>query len=129
MTSPDVGVPVPVLLETLRLRVESTSLRKTAAEAGLSPNAVRNLNQGAKPHPATVQKLRDWFKRLNETRDAGLSEEVAEAALTLLIQALPDDSQRRATEAVLSVLEAHYLREGMVLPSGLLKLREKLDAG
>lgn len=129
MTPSDPGVPVPILLEALRLRVRSSSLRKAAAEAGLSPNAIRSLIRGAKPHPSTVRKLREWFDQLNEVGDAGLSLEAAEAALILLVQALPDDSQRRALNAVLSTLEAQYLREDIRLPSGLEKLREKIDAG
>lgn len=129
MTSPELGVPLPVLLETLRLRVESTSLRRTATEARLSPNAVRNLIHGAKPHPGTVQKLRDWFTRLNSTQDTGMGEEVAEAALTLVLQALPDEARERALDAVLSTLEAQYLREETALPRGLARLREKLGEG
>jgi transcriptional regulator with XRE-family HTH domain len=129
MTSPGLSVPVPVLLETLRIRVESTSLRKTANEAGLSPNAVRNLLHGARPHPATVQKLRDWFRHLNQATDKGLSLETAEAALNLLVQALPDSSKLHAAAAVLQALEAQYRREETALPASLFKLREKLEGG
>jgi hypothetical protein len=66
MVSPERAVPVVVLRDAVRLRVEGSTLRAVAAEVGLSFSGLRSFLAGTKPHPRTLEKLHAWFERLSE---------------------------------------------------------------
>jgi transcriptional regulator with XRE-family HTH domain len=66
MVSTERAVPVAVLRDAVRLRVEGSSLRQVADEAGLSFSGLRSFLEGSKPQPRTLQKLQEWFGRQSE---------------------------------------------------------------
>ncbi|HEX6369069.1 MAG TPA: hypothetical protein VF006_09050 [Longimicrobium sp.] len=59
-------VPVAVLRDAVRLRVEGSSLRQVAGETDLSFSGLRSFLEGSKPQPRTLQKLQKWFERQGE---------------------------------------------------------------
>jgi transcriptional regulator with XRE-family HTH domain len=66
MVSAERAVPVTVLRDAVRLRVEGSTLRAVAAEVGLSFSGLRSFLAGTKPHPRTLEKLQAWFEGLSE---------------------------------------------------------------
>lgn len=113
-------VRVEVLRDAVRRAVAASSSHQVAKAVGLSAPAVRNFMAGAEPHPANHRKLTAWYVR--QAADAHeLDEDTAHAALSLLLEAVPElhrgDGMRRVLEAV---REAHEV-SGAPLPSWLVR--------
>ncbi|HEX9939764.1 MAG TPA: hypothetical protein VGB15_21695, partial [Longimicrobium sp.] len=51
------------LRETVRLRVEATSLRAVARQVGMSPSGLEKFLAGGTPYAGSRQKLQDWWER------------------------------------------------------------------
>lgn len=118
MAPPDSVVPVQFIVEAVRQRVAETSLRKTAAEVGMSPNGLRGVLNGTLPHKHSLKKLTNWLRN----RDAATSipGEVAEAALAVLVCELPRDRRAHA-EADLRGRLAEHFKKARVEGPGWLK--------
>lgn len=106
MASPDSVAPVQFIVEAVRQRVAETSLRKTAAEVGMSPNGLRGVLNGALPHKSNLKKLTKWLR--NRDAVASLPDEVAEAALAVLVSELPRDRRAHAEADLRGRLAEHF---------------------
>lgn len=98
-------VPVPLLREALRARVESSSLRKSAREVGLSPNGLRGILEGADPYPTNHRKLSEWFRGLRSEAERGRAI-LVQAALNVLVDELPENERERKAVELLTVLRS-----------------------
>jgi hypothetical protein len=91
MVSTERAVPIPVLRDAVRRRVEGSNLREVAVEVGLSFSGLRSFLAGSKPHPKTLRKLREWFERQSEDDQLTF---FLEGAFFDLIQEFPDEVWR-----------------------------------
>lgn len=115
MTGPTPRVPIAVLRETARLRVQAKSLRKAAKEIGLSPTGLQGFLDGSDPYAPTIQKLLEWYVQEEVRKAIQLSPETADAALTLLVRHLPEPQRASAIRHLLQTLAA----EGGAVPEWL----------
>ena len=106
MTGATPRVPISVLRETARLRVQAKSLRKAAKEIGLSPTGLQGFLDGSEPYAPTIQKLLEWYVQEEVRKAIQLSPETAEAALTLLVRHLPEPQRAAAIRHLLQTLAA-----------------------
>lgn len=120
------------ILAALSLRIEQTSLRRTAEEARLSPSGLRKVLAGSSVHPATVRKLESWAIRNRDRSGEGeLDRETAEAALRLLTETASSPRKRkRMVDAFLSMVEDDCREAGRPVPAWVEALRkDQEDAG
>ena len=101
MPSGSVGVPTYRLREAVAAEVDRTSIRKAAADVGISPMGLHRLLNGSEPQTRTRRKLEAWYVRRVAARSDELSIETASAALGVLMQDLaPADREDAFTRAV-----------------------------
>ena len=119
--------PKPVAVETLRYAaaraVDRTSLRRVAEQMEMAPSWLDGFIDGrTAPRSKTLRKLREGFIRESAAL-AEVSEETAAAGLTLLVEGLTAEADRRATAAELvEVLSRAYARPGP-LPQWIVALQ------
>jgi hypothetical protein len=113
MRSPPKPVPVETLRYAAARAVDRTSLRKVAEQIDMAPSWLDGFIDGrTAPRSKTLRKLREWFIRESAAL-AEVSEETAGAALTLLVEGLTAEADRRATIAeIAEVLARAYARHG-----------------
>jgi hypothetical protein len=119
MPSRDFGVPIEALRQAARERVEATSLRTAAAEIGMSFRGLEGFVKGSFPHPATVRKLTDWYVKRVASEESAVSPDVAQAALSILIQHLPAAGRSEAEEQVVQLLNGLTTAKELPLPRWL----------
>ena len=56
------GVPMGVLREAVRERVELTSIREVAREVGMAHTTLADFLKGTEPYGANRAKLRTWYE-------------------------------------------------------------------
>ncbi|HEU4455045.1 MAG TPA: hypothetical protein VFR81_18420 [Longimicrobium sp.] len=113
MRSPRELVSVETLRYAAERAVERTSLRKVAEEMEMAPSWLDGFIDGrTAPRSKTLRKLREWFLR-ESARLAEVSDENAAAALSLLVEGLMADADRRRTAAeIVEVIQRNYARHG-----------------
>lgn len=104
----------------LRFAIERTSLRRVAAQVGMSPTGLQEFVAGAKPYGKTREKVRAWFYR--ETESGNVAADDAAGALRRLVGTLPepDHGVRRLLDSV----EAAYVEAGMYTPDWVGRVRQ-----
>lgn len=106
MPSRSGAIPVEVLREALRQRVEETSLRVAADEVGMSFKGVGKFLAGTDPYSATIRKLTDWYLRRTVSQGEAPTLKTVQAALAVLVQHLPPAVQEDAIRRMLAALRA-----------------------
>lgn len=113
-------IPKSTAVEFLRdaaaTRVETTSLRGTAREMGLSPTGLKKFLLGTAPYSPTMKKLRKWYivyYTKDENTAAPLAQEAASAAVAVLVSDLSVQTRPVAVERVLDALSTAYTRGGI----------------
>jgi hypothetical protein len=120
MPSPDTAVPVELLLEAARQRVSQTSLRETAAEIGMEHSGLdKLLKRPQKPRPSTIRKLTEWYLRRAAAGELEVRPEVAQAALSVLVQHLPLARRSHALAHLTDVLHEITTQEKSQIPEWL----------
>jgi hypothetical protein len=107
------GVPIRLLRAAVEARVAATSRRQVAAEVGLSPRGLLKFLEGARPHPATRDKLENWYA--DYRRQAG-SEPTAAEALSVLLAGFPPGQRADAFQEARAFFHALYARNGLTPP-------------
>jgi len=107
------SLPVPMLRAAVERELAVVSLRRAAAEIGLSPNALRNFVRGAQPRATTRLRLEHWVAG----RPAAAPGPSLPAFVRLLEQVTPDLPPRDAsalgrdvTQLLLDVYRRRHLR-------------------
>lgn len=123
MVSSRSGVPLHVLREAARLRVEAIGLRPASREIGLSWSGLRTFLGGTRPHSATLHKLTEWYDRLLQAPEAQLPVETARVLLSLLVQHVPPTRRGRVADAIVGLLRQEAEETGTALPAWVDALR------
>ena len=90
----------------------------TASSIGMSAPGLRNFLEGGTPRRATFRKLSDWYVR--EAASAGdVSDETIEAALTLMLEGVPESGRADAARIVLDALRTAHQKHGAPVPGWL----------
>lgn len=99
---------MPRLREAAAAAVLESSRQRVAAEIGLSSRGLWKFLEGARPHPATVEKLESWF------RGRGYSEARERismvAALGVLLDRVRPTEREEALQEALAFFEGLYAR-------------------
>jgi hypothetical protein len=119
----DTAVPLHILRAAARRSALGYGLRKTARAVGLTAPGLDNFLKGCKPREDTLRKLTEWYFR-NGAQSVEVSPELAEAALSVLLDRLPaEEPQRGRTRSViLRKLARGYRAAGVEPPPWLADL-------
>ena len=123
MHPPERRIPVEGIREAARLAVEAGSLRSVARQVGMSPMGLRHFIDGRAPYASTLRKLNTWYVQHADGR-RDLSEAAARAALSVLLDAIPEPSRDQAAAALLDTLEQVHREYGARPPAWLARLRD-----
>lgn len=100
-------VPVGLLREAARRAVDASSSHQVAGQIGMSAPGLRKFIAGSDPHPATLKKLAEWYVR-HSVSTHQIDPDTVAAALTILVDGLPETEQASIRRTVLELLrEAH----------------------
>jgi transcriptional regulator with XRE-family HTH domain len=114
-------VPLERLRQAAQRAVDESSLRKVAIQVGLSPMGLSLFLRGnTEPFKPTVRKLVEWYVRDAASR-RGLDEATASAALSLLLDGMPEPEASATRERVLAALREGYTKSGETPPEWLTK--------
>lgn len=117
MPSSSPAVPVEILREAVRKRVEESSLRVAAGEIGMSWKGLDRFVKGStEPYPSTIRKLTDWYLRRAASEDEAPDTETAQAALAVLVRYLPPAHRDEAVARVVAVLQNLGEERGVPAP-------------
>lgn len=121
------GVPLATLREYARDRAEQSSLRQVASDVGVGRGTLQNFIRGeTSPHPRVKRLVALWYLR-ERVRDAeAATVEPYEAALEVMVGALPDAGKRQAGLTVVEIVERVHALLGVAVPPGLAALRRRL---
>jgi hypothetical protein len=123
MPLPERGARLEAIREAARLATEAGSLRRVARQIGLSPMGLRHFLDGRRPYQATLRKLTIWYVAHGEQHGAG--ETVIRAAMSLMLEGLPEDGREPGEQALLAVVEQMHRRAGTQPPSWVITLRDR----
>jgi hypothetical protein len=110
MASQAERIPVQRLREAAAAAVLESSRQRVAAEIGLSSRGLWKFLGGARPHPATIEKLERWF----HGRGLGGAQEgiTVVAALGVLLARVRPAEREEALRETLAFFEEPYSRRG-----------------
>jgi hypothetical protein len=97
-------------------RVAATSLRSVSREIGMSATGLSKFLDGNAPYLPTLNRLRSWYLRHAAPVGAGLSEDDAHAALSLLVHDLAPEARHAAIDEMLRCMRAGYQASGHAEP-------------
>jgi hypothetical protein len=102
-------IPVEVLRDFARTWAAATTIRRAAAECGLSHTALNNFILGrTMPQPRTRRTLALWYlERRGDVNDTDAARPYAEAVSTL-VSALAEPDREAASAFLVEALEAIY---------------------
>jgi hypothetical protein len=93
----------------------------------MSAPGLRNFLDGGTPRRSTFRKLSEWYVR--EAASTGdISDETIEAALSLMIEGLPEGGRADAARMVLDALRTAYQKHGAPVPDWWERLRNAVGA-
>ena len=122
---PTDGRLIPRMREAVATRAESTSLRSTAREVGMSPTGLKKFLQGTAPYTKTIHRLRSWYLQHAANSVEALSPDDALAAFGVLVHGLPPGAARALTiERMIEGLEQGYVRTGRKVPAWVASARD-----
>jgi hypothetical protein len=122
---PDSGAPLRALRDAAQAQVDATSLRQAASDIGMSPTGLRGFLDGAEPYLKTERKLRAWFtRRQRKGAPETVTPDVAQVAVTVLVEHLPARGRPAAIGELLDVLERGSRVPGVGVPRWIGSLRD-----
>lgn len=100
----DDDVSLRKIREAVRLRIEATSLRRTAAEINLSPTGLTGFLEGKVAHQTTRAKVVRWYARHSWREGTAATPEAARASLSLLVQHIPGSARPEVAGELVALL-------------------------
>jgi predicted transcriptional regulator len=94
-------VPVEVILQALRSRLERQSLRALAREVGVTHRGLGKILHGSQPREATIVKLESWYEGYCET-EPGAARTVE--ALKAMFEGISTGEREEAAEGLRKLL-------------------------
>jgi hypothetical protein len=120
---------IEFLRSALRRRVEQTSVRQAATEAGMSHGGVHNFITGTElPYGKTLARLRTWYLEHWAQGMEGLSLKAARYLVAEMLGAIPRTERAGAGLELLDAIEAIHRRYEMPPPAWLHELRREWRA-
>jgi AcrR family transcriptional regulator len=115
------GNEAAYLLGAARQGVARSSIRKVAAQAGMSPRGLSNLLSGrtARIYGPTIAKLRAWYLRQQDQDGDGPTPEVVAYLVEQVVAPLAPEDRDRASLELVDTLEQIFDRHGIVRPAWL----------
>ncbi|HEU0052174.1 MAG TPA: hypothetical protein VFQ39_03310 [Longimicrobium sp.] len=101
--------------DAARRAVEVESVRRVAAAMDISPAGLRYFLSGGEPYRHTFRKLVAWYARFGRALD-GLSPQVTEAALSTLLEGLPDELRDIVRARMADTVRAACVERGLAPP-------------
>jgi len=90
----------------------------------MSAPGLRNFLDGGTPRRSTFRKLSEWY--VQEAASAGdVSVETIEAALTIMLEGVPESGRADAAQIVLEAVRSALQRHGVPIPVWLERLRQR----
>jgi len=111
MRDSDSRVSVAMLRAAAQRAVELQSTRTVAAAMGISAAGLRHFLKGGTPYHRTARKLMAWYAHHGRELP-GLSVDVAEAALTMLTESVPEELRPAARETIVAGVRSLCERHG-----------------
>lgn len=115
------AVPPDTLRAALRLQIQNSSLRRVAAEVGLSPTGLSTFVGGRPSRSGTLLRLSDWY--LQELADDegtfSVPPDAAAAAALLLLRHLPPELRPRAAAELVRTIDEASRDAGVPAPPWL----------
>ncbi|MEW5930106.1 MAG: hypothetical protein AB1941_21835 [Gemmatimonadota bacterium] len=99
--------------QALRDAEKDTGLRGLGRQVDITPLAVRNIMEGANPHPSTREKLRAWYVKYAPKSDAT---DAGWAALDMLADGLAPELRGAFRKAVAVLVGTLHGEAGLPLP-------------
>lgn len=97
----------------------------TASSIGMSAPGLRNFLDGGTPRRSTFRKLSEWYVR--EAASTGdVSDETVEAALSLMLDGVPESGRADAARMVLDSILVAYRKNGVPVPGWVATLGQRL---
>jgi hypothetical protein len=106
-------------------RVAATSLRSVSREIGMSATGLSKFLDGNAPYLPTLNRLRNWYLRHAAPQGAGLSEQDAHAALSVLVHDLSPEARHAAIDEMVRCMRAGYQASGHDAPGWMGGLIER----
>jgi hypothetical protein len=128
VTPPRRRVSVEELREAAARAVADTSLRKVATAVDMSPTGLRSFLDGGDAYSATRRKLDQWYVR-ETAREWGASDETAAAALSILLQRVPDERAPALRKRILGILRDDFHARGEPPPGWLERALDEDENG
>jgi hypothetical protein len=117
---------IEFLRAALRRRVEQTSVRQAATEAGMSHGGVNNFVTSSElPYGKTLARLRAWYLEHWAQGGEGLSLEAARYLIAEMLGAISRENRPGAGIELLAAIEAIHRRHDMPPPAWLHELRRE----
>lgn len=111
-------MPIERVRHAVRRAVAETSLRKVARAVGLTAPGLTHFLDGGEPYKPTLRKLVEWYVR-DAAERRGINDETASAALSLLLDGLPDPEATATRERLIAELREGFKRSGAPPPEWL----------
>lgn len=128
MTPPHRRVSVEELREAAARAVDATSLRKVATAIEMSPTGLRSFLDGGDPYSGTRRKLDLWYVR-ETAREWGASDDTAAAAISILLQRIPDERAAVLRKRILALLRDDFRERGEPPPGWLERAADEDENG
>jgi hypothetical protein len=115
MSPPDGRAPIEAIRHAAKLAVEADSLRSVAKQVRMSPTGLRQFLNGRAPYSATLRKLTAWFVKYQDAR-GGFDPGVARAAVSVLLEAIPEPERGGAAAELLEFAAELHRRRKVATP-------------
>ena len=117
---------IEFLRAALKRRVEQTSVRQAAIEAGMSHGGVHNfVTTNEVPYGKTLARLRAWYLEHWAQGTEGLTLEAARYLISEMLGAIPRTDRPEAGAQFLDALEVIHRRHDVPAPAWLHELRRE----
>jgi AcrR family transcriptional regulator len=107
--------------------VAHRTLRRVAADIGVSPPTLAQFLAGSKPRAATLQKFRDWF--YSGMVADWLTPEHVEATLAEFLSGLAEPGSAKAAVQICEIVRDAHSQQGTPVPRWVDGVVERLRGG
>ena len=122
MPKPERGASVDAIRDAAARAAKANGIRATAREVGMSVTGFRAFLEGSTPFQSTREKLMAWYLRRAASGEEKPTASVVEAALAVLVEAIPPEKRDDALRELVDAMERSYRAAGVPVPKWLRKM-------
>ncbi|MEW5926839.1 MAG: hypothetical protein AB1941_05115 [Gemmatimonadota bacterium] len=123
MPTPERGASVDAIRAAAARAAKANGIRATAREVGMSVTGFRAFLDGSNPFASTREKLTAWYLRRAAAGEEKPTSSVVEAALAVLVEAIPPEKRADALRELVEAMERSYRAAGVPVPKWLKQFR------